>query len=206
MQHRVANSLQIIASVLMQSARNVRSNETRSHLIDAHSRVMSVASVQRQLSITGVGDVKMRPYLTELCNSIGASMIHDKKQISLEVEADGSATKPDASISLGLIVTELVINALKHAFPTHRIGGKISVKFHTSGPDWTLSVADNGVGMQADGTKPGLGTTLIQAITAQLRAVIEVVDAKPGTAVSIVHMHAAKDGIAKVIPIHQAAI
>jgi two-component sensor histidine kinase len=133
-------------------------------------------------------------------------MIHDSKKIALAVDADDSTSKPDVSISLGLIMTELVINALKHAFPTHRIGGRISVKFHTSGPDWTLSVADNGVGMQADSAKPGLGTTLIQAITAQLRAVIEVVDAKPGTAVSIVHIHAVEDGTAKVIPIHQASV
>jgi len=63
LQHRVANSLQIIASVLMQSARKVQSEETRTHLFDAHQRVMSVAA--------------LRPYFTALCESIGASMIRD---------------------------------------------------------------------------------------------------------------------------------
>ena len=61
LQHRVANSLQIIASVLMQSARRVPSAETRSHLYDAHSRVMSVAALQQQLAASKLGDVRAAP-------------------------------------------------------------------------------------------------------------------------------------------------
>lgn len=75
--HRVANSLQIIASVLMQSARKVQSEESRLHLVDAHQRVMSVAALQQQLAGTQRGDVELRPYFTALCDSIGASMIRD---------------------------------------------------------------------------------------------------------------------------------
>jgi two-component sensor histidine kinase len=207
LQHRVANSLQIIASVLMQSARNVQSEETRGHLIDAHSRVLSVAAVQRQLSASSVGNVKVRSYLSELCQSIAASMIHDHAKLSLEVKADDSVIDPDVSISLGLIVTELVINALKHAFPDHDTGGKIAVDYHADGRDWTLSVADNGVGMPAEpgSAKSGLGTTLIQAIATQLGARIEVLDAKPGTSVSVIHTQIAR-AVAKVIPIHQVAV
>src|SRR6202167_800107 len=81
--HRVANSLQIIASVLMQSARKVQSEEARSHLHEAHQRVMSVASLQHQLAATQLGQVELRPYLTTLCESIGASMIRDHSQLSL---------------------------------------------------------------------------------------------------------------------------
>src|SRR3546814_2575945 len=58
LQHRVANSLQIIASVLMQSARRVQSEEVRGHLHDAHSRVMSIASLQQQLAASSLGDVE----------------------------------------------------------------------------------------------------------------------------------------------------
>ena len=116
-QHRVANSLQIIASILMQSARKVQSEEIRGHLRDAHHRVLSIASVQRQLMASQLGDVELGPYFTQLCESLGASMIRDHDELSIEVNTDRSATGPDASISLGLIVTELVINALKHAFP-----------------------------------------------------------------------------------------
>jgi two-component sensor histidine kinase len=192
LQHRVANSLQIIASVLMQSARRVQSEEARSHLHDAHQRVMSVASLQHQLAASAIGNVELRSYFTALCESIGASMIRDHTKLSLGVDVDGSVTSADESVSLGLIVTELVINALKHAFPNDR-SGTIKVNYHTKGPNWILSVTDNGVGIPKDivSVKPGLGTSIVQALTAQLHGVIKVADANPGTAVSITHTHLA---------------
>jgi two-component sensor histidine kinase len=188
--HRVANSLQIIASVLMQSARKVQSEETRSHLFDAHQRVMSVASLQKQLAASQLGDVELRPYLTALCESIGASMIRDRNQLSLDVNADDGITTADTSVSLGLIVTELVINALKHAFPQDR-KGKILVAYQGHTPNWTLSVTDDGVGMPtgSDTAKPGLGTSIVQALAKQLGATITVAAANPGTKVSIMYAH-----------------
>jgi len=186
LQHRVGNSLQIIASVLMQSARKVQSDESRSHLFDAHRRVMPVAAMQRQLAASQFGDVKLRPYFKALCDSIGASMIRDHDQLSLGVNVDGCITPAHVSVSLGLIVTELVINALKHAFPGDR-KGKISVNYHSHGADWTLSVIDNGVGMSTNPkAKPGLGSSIVQALAVQLHASVEIADARPGTAVSIV--------------------
>jgi two-component sensor histidine kinase len=187
-QHRVANSLQIIASVLMQSARKVQSEETRQHLKDAHQRVMSIATLQRQLAATQVGDIELRPYFKQLCQSLGASMIRDHNKQSINVNADETVVKADVSVSLGLIVTELVINALKHAFPDER-SGKITVDYRSKGSDWTLSVEDDGVGMPKGGAVvaiPGLGTSLVEALTRQLHAKITVADRNPGTTVSIV--------------------
>ena len=183
--HRVANSLQIIASVLMQSARKVQSEESRIHLVDAHQRVMSVAALQQQLAGTRRGDVELRPYFTALCDSIGASMIRDHDQISLHVTADDSLTTADTSVSLGLIVTELVINALKHAFPNDR-AGRIVVDYRSPGSDWTLSVGDDGVGMPQSphAAKAGLGTSIVQALAAQLGATVDVTSRKPGTRIS----------------------
>lgn len=190
--HRVANSLQIIASVLLQSARKVQSDEIRMHLRDAHHRVMSVAALQQQLAASRQGDVELRPYFIALCDSIGASMISDHNRLSLEVNIDEAISTADTSVSLGLIVTELVINALKHAFPDNR-GGVIVISYRTQGGDWTLSVSDNGVGMPANPTaaKAGLGTSIIQALAKQLGAKIELMDANPGTNVSIAHKHVA---------------
>jgi two-component sensor histidine kinase len=188
LQHRVANSLQIIASVLMQSARKVQSEETKTHLFDAHQRVMSVAALQQQLAASTIGEVTLRPYLTALCESIGASMIRDHNKVSLNVAVDDSVTSADVSVSLGLIVTELVINALKHAFPGNS-NGNIQVDYNSHGPNWTLSVSDTGVGMPKDVTtaKPGLGTNIVQALAAQLQATIKISEAHPGTIISIVH-------------------
>jgi len=191
-QHRVANSLQIIASILMQSARNVQSVETRGHLQDAHGRLMSIAAVQRQLAASSLMEVELRPYFTQLCKSLGASMIHDQKSLSIDVDVDECSVAADISMSLGLIVTELVINALKHAFPGHH-GGKIVVTYKSDGENWTLSVTDNGVGMQggAAGRKPGLGTSIVEALSKRLEAEVDVASANPGTAIYIGHVQRA---------------
>jgi two-component sensor histidine kinase len=187
LQHRVANSLQIIASVLLQSARTVQSEETRAHLNDAHSRVMSVAALQTQLAASQLGEVALRSYFTDLCRSIGASMIRDHNQLRIDVKADNSLVAADVSVSLGLIVTELVINALKHAFPEHR-HGVILVEYAAHGPSWTLSVSDDGVGMpEDDGAVPGLGTSIVEALARQMKARVQAAPAHPGTKVSIVH-------------------
>ena len=187
-QHRVANSLQIIASVLLQSARRVVSEETRSHLHDAHSRVMSIATIQHQLAVSDLEDVDLRSYFTQLCESLGASMIRDHAQQSILVDVDASRVTADVSVSLGLIVTELVINALKHAFPAGR-AGRITVRYQSNGPRWMLSVGDDGVGMPGASTpaKPGLGTSIVEALARQLHAGVEHADGMPGTTVSIVH-------------------
>ena len=99
LQHRVANGLQIIAGVLMQSARRVQSAETRGHLHDAHHRIMSVAALQRQLAGSKLDTVEMRPYLEELCASIAGSMVHDHDQLSLSVTIDDGSTGADAAVS-----------------------------------------------------------------------------------------------------------
>jgi two-component sensor histidine kinase len=75
-----------------------------------------------------VEDVVLRSYLADLFRSIGASMVRDRSLVSLDVKVDDSIVKADISISLGLVVTELVINALKHAFPGLR-SGKITVHY-----------------------------------------------------------------------------
>src|SRR3546814_14817816 len=138
----------MIAGVIMHGARPVRSEEARGHLHDAHNRVRSIATLQQQLAASRLGDVELRGYFTQLCESLGASMIHDHEQLSIAVTADGSSVNADISVSLGLIVTELVINALKHAFPGER-SGKIMVGYNSHEAKWTFSVSDKG------GGKPG---------------------------------------------------
>ncbi len=190
--HRVANSLQIIASVLLHNARKTQSDETRGHLKDAHSRVMSVAALERQLAGTGEGAVELQPYFTSLCESIAASMITDAQHLTLSVTGLEGMIDGRISVSLGLIVTELVINALKHAFP-HGRGGRIVVDFEFRGPNWTLSVSDDGVGMPTDPTaiRTGLGTSIVAALAQQLEAEVQTASAHPGTRVSVTHSHIA---------------
>ncbi len=191
MQHRVGNSLQIIASILNLKARTVQSEETRRHLRDAHQRVMSVATVQQQIQASGHGElIEIGPYLSRLCDSLAASMIGDSRTISLKVEAGPGTAVSGEVVSIGLITTELVINALKHGFPDGNGGGEILVKYGVDESDWRLSVTDNGVGLQQDGGPrgpSGLGTTIVESLARQLKAYVEITRLSPGTIVSIVH-------------------
>jgi two-component sensor histidine kinase/PAS domain-containing protein len=191
LQHRIFNSLQIIASIIMMKARAVQSEETKFHLQDAHKRVISVAAVQKLLHASGAtGSVEIAPYLTRLCESLATSMIGDSRPILLKVVGDaGSATSREAEI-LGLIVTELVMNALKHAFPDGKVSGQISVAYDRVGTNWILSISDNGVGKSSGISaheKSGLGTSIIKALSNQLDAHVETLTGAGGTTVSITH-------------------
>jgi two-component sensor histidine kinase len=192
MQHRVVNSLQIIASILMLKARSVTSDETRQHLQDAHRRVMSVAAVQQHLHASGRADkVEIAPYLTQLCRSLAESMIGETRPATLTVTADkGWAVSADA-VSMGLIVTELVINALKYAFPDDSRPATVKVAYEVNGTDWKLSVTDNGIG-RADTSGPpskgGLGTSLVKALAHQLDAEVETVNSPAGMSISVTHV------------------
>ena len=194
--HRVSNSLQIVASLLLQDARKARSEEAKTRLREAHQRVMSVAALERRLADRGVGEVELRAYLAGLCESITASMVGDPGQVTVAVIGPGGVVDARTSLSLGLIVTELVINALKHAFPDGRHGA-ITVDCVFPGPNWTLAVSDNGVGVPTDqrDAHVGLGATIVRALAKELGATVEVESASPGTRVTV-----ARTAIALVDP------
>ncbi|HEX4303600.1 MAG TPA: histidine kinase dimerization/phosphoacceptor domain -containing protein [Rhizomicrobium sp.] len=190
MQHRIVNSLQIIASILMLKARAVNSEETREHLQDAHRRVISVAAVQRHLHSTGRADlIDIAPYLTKLCQSLAESMIGESHPAKLKVVADDSQMVSGDAVSLGLIVTELVINALKYAFPGARAGAMVTIRYEVDGPAWELSVADNGSGKADTGppAKGGLGTSIVKALAQQLGAQVAWQGSPDGTTVRVTH-------------------
>jgi two-component sensor histidine kinase len=115
-------------------------------------------------------------------------MIYDPAQLTLTTRVDPVSIGGDVSVSVGLVVTELVINALKHAFPGGR-PGHVVVGYAAKGDDWTLSVSDDGVGMDEDAERSaaGLGTRIVQALAKQLGAEILVEHTAPGTRVSLTH-------------------
>ena len=190
-QHRIANSLQVVASIIMLKAQGVNSEESRAHLQDTHSRVISIAAVQQQLSACGVlGPIDMLPYFSKLSETLAASMIADGRPVTIKVIGGGGSAPSREAESLGLIATELIMNALKHAFPTEKIEGRIVIAYDVDGANWKLSVADNGVG-KPDGvfaqSKTGLGTGIVKALAQQLGAKVETLADPAGTTVSITH-------------------
>jgi two-component sensor histidine kinase len=191
MQHRIINSLQIIASILMLKARDVSSEETREHLKDAHRRVMSVAAVQQHLHSSGTADViDIAPYLEKLCKSLGDSMIGENRAAAIEVKSDKGVMPSADAVSVGLIVTELVINCLKYAFPDAGQPGVVMVLYEANGTDWKLTVSDNGVGRTDAGghsRKGGLGTSLVAALANQLNAQVEITSGSHGMNITVTH-------------------
>jgi two-component sensor histidine kinase len=187
-QHRVANSLQIVASILSLKARTVKSEEARLHLRDASSWVVSIAVVQQQLLASSHSSaVRIDDYISELSEGLAASLT---EAVRLSVVVDGTATiESNKAVVIGLVMTELIINAIKYAFPSKR-RGRIIVAYRTTGSDWSLSVSDNGVGLSNpsmnDG-RSGYGTRIVDALAKELNARVFLKSGPTGTRVSLIH-------------------
>jgi chemotaxis protein methyltransferase CheR len=191
MQHRVANSLEIIASILLLKARTVQSEETRLHLHDAHRRVLSVAAVQKHLQASAHREqFPIAPYLSRLCETLAGSMIGDDRRIRVEVRAGAADVSSTEAVSIGLIVTELVLNALKHAFGQPSTTGLIVVSYEVADRSWRLTVADNGIGKfeSAEMATAGLGTSIVEALARQLEGHVDITKTIPhGMTVQVTH-------------------
>ena len=189
MRHRIANSLQIIASILLLKASSVSSEETKSELRDAHQRVMSVAAVQSHLhDVEGIEEIDIGAYLAKLGAGLASSMIGPRQNIRIAVAADQGTLSTSHAVSLGLIATELIINAIKYAFPAGLASARIRVTFEMANSDWKLTVADNGTGrtpVTAEKSRSGLGTALISALAKQLEAQISEVSTAQGLSVEV---------------------
>jgi two-component sensor histidine kinase len=188
MRHRIANSLQLIASIILLKAGSVKSDESRLHLEDAHDRILSIATVQRNLDPTGEHSVvPVVAYLKTLCESLAKSMVGGRRPITIKVTGSSATAASDEAIGLGLITTELVMNALKHAFPSGE--GQITVTYESKRKSWKLSVGDDGVGLEATNKArhEGLGTSIVESLGTQLDADIHRETTSRGTVVSITH-------------------
>ncbi len=195
MRHRIANSLQLIASIILLKAGSVKSEESRLHLEDAHDRILSIAAVQRNLDpTTDDSAVPTVAYLKTQCESIAKTMIGGRKPITLTVTGNAGTVTSDEAIAIGLITTELVINALKHAFPKGE--GNIVVTYESNPASWELSIADDGIGLSATSVnnREGLGTSIVESMATQLNAAIQRKSSPRGTTVSIIGLRTPLSG------------
>ena len=152
---------------------------------------MSVAAVQQHLKGSSLGEpIAVSSYLSKLCKTLADSMIGESRPITVQVNAKGATVSSSKAVSIGLIVTEAVINALKHAFPEAKDDSRIVVTYTVTGSDWKLSIADNGVGKPTGGstaTKAGLGTSIVNALAQQLGASVDLASGPSGTVLSVIH-------------------
>jgi two-component sensor histidine kinase len=169
--HRVGNSLQIIAALLHLQSAASPNEDVKSALAGANRRVMAVAQVHRRLYTSDdVQSVALDQYLKALVDDLRNSA-QDGEAGSLTLQAEPIEVDPDKAVAVGVVVTELVLNALKHAYPGGR--GPIRVLLKADGQRAHLAVEDDGVGHEAEassGRAQGLGRMIVKAMATKLNA------------------------------------
>ena len=187
--HRVGNSLQLIASMLTLHSNSAANPEVSEALSVATGRVLAVAQVHRRLYTSeDVQSVAMDQYLESMIEDLRRSS--DSNELAqLTLRCDRISIDPDRAVAIGVIVNELVVNALKYAYPD--ASGPIRVALKNAGDGGLeLSVEDDGVGFdaQANAGSPastGLGRRIIRAMADKLNARIENTSKAPGARVVV---------------------
>jgi len=179
--HRVNNSLQIVAAMLHLQSAQTESADVRQELREASSRIVAIARAHRRLySSNQIGSLELGTYLTEVCEDINASV----PNCEIDVSAERGITVPtDRAITIVLLVNELVTNAVKHAYPRARCRVWVSLSGVAEGTV-LITVRDEGVGLPPNfDLKSGrrLGMRLVTAFTEQLKGKLQVIRRDPGT-------------------------
>jgi two-component sensor histidine kinase/CheY-like chemotaxis protein len=180
--HRVANSLQLIASLTRLQEGAVADPAAREALAAMRGRVAAVAQVhQRLYTSEDVRIVALGDYLAGLLQEIGRALGGG----TIELQAAPLSVPPDRAVSLGVIVTELVTNALKYAYPSGA-GGPIRVRLEAEGTAGLLLVQDDGVGSSPGGPSgTGLGRRIVEALAAGVGGAVEHRSGPTGTTVLV---------------------
>ncbi|WP_109095703.1 CHASE3 domain-containing protein [Azospirillum sp. TSH64] len=182
--HRVKNSLQIVANLLRTQAMRHRSDEVRQELLDSSSRVLAIAEVHRRLY--GEGAVYDTVELTDLIRSIAENAVPltGSAEPAMTMAAGTPLSAPvDTAVPVALIVNELLTNSYKHAFPDGR-RGRVTVDMAVAGNEVRIDVADDGIGLPegvASGGGGGFGLNTVRNLTRQLRGHLEIERLTPGT-------------------------
>jgi PAS domain S-box-containing protein len=176
--HRVKNNLQIMSSLLSLQARSVPDERVRQICVDLQCRVRAMALVYGTLYQSGdLAHINFSQYLRRLTSEMLRSYGEDTNRIRIELEAEQVELNLETAIPCGLLVSELVSNALKHAFPAGR-SGRIRIEAHRNADrTYTLTVSDNGVGLPKDfdfRNTHSMGMELVQSLSEQLGGVVHV--------------------------------
>lgn len=168
--HRVGNSLQIIASLLHLQANSSSQEGVKAALTNAMGRVAAVAQVHRRLYTSHhLNTVMLNQYLEALLEDLRRSA-EGNRMSRLDLKAAEIEIDPDRAVAIGIIVNELVMNAVKYAYPD--AAGPIHVALSAQDDDCTLSISDDGIGVDdaADPRGTGMGQRIVNAMANKLEA------------------------------------
>jgi two-component sensor histidine kinase len=185
--HRVANSLALVSSLVSLQSRALDDQTAKDALAETQDRIFAISLVHKRLYGSGdVRAVELHEYLSSLLDHLRTSMRSQAHGVNLTYDIEPIELETDASINLGVVVTELVTNAFKYAYPDGI--GEIRVRLKRLDEKLELVVEDDGVGRTegapAKGT--GVGTRIVNAMCKSLGAQIDYRRLPVGTAAHLV--------------------
>jgi two-component sensor histidine kinase len=178
--HRLMNSLQLVQSILALQSRNATADETKTQLDLAGNRVLAIATVHRQLHLTGAQEeIDVQTFLQRLCENLKHTA--PAQIAAINVNAEPMMVRSDKASGLGLLVAELVTNSFKYAYDVGQRGA-VTVDFRQKPDGWRLEVSDEGRGLPAGfdlDRSQGFGMKVIKAFVQRLNATMTV-ESRPG--------------------------
>ena len=192
--HRVKNNLQVISSLLNLQSGYVADETTREMFKESQNRIRSMALVHEKLyQSKNVADINLREYVRALVIELARSYGEKSDRVNMKFDMDPVSLGIDAAITCGLIINELISNALKHAFPRDR-RGKITISLHQEGDSIELKVSDTGIGLPRKikmKQTESLGLRLVKILVEDQLGGKITVRRKDGTQFYIMFPHAA---------------
>jgi two-component sensor histidine kinase/CHASE3 domain sensor protein len=186
--HRVANSLTLVAALVNLQSKAVKDQAAKDALAETQGRIFAISLVHKRLYSSGdVRVVALDEYLTGLLDHLETSMRAEGYGASLRYDVEPLTLRTDASVNLGVVVTEWITNAFKYAYPEHPGEVRVRLKGLPDGRG-ELVVEDDGVGRSADSSVKGtgLGSRIVNAMAATMGAQIEYLRREPGTTARLV--------------------
>lgn len=180
--HRVKNNLQVISSMLSIQADEIKDPRALDAFAACQERILAMAFVHEGVYQSGLyTEVEMEEYLGRICSSLRWSRAADAPRVDIRVDAGEIRLPLSQAIPCGLIVNELAVNSLKHAFPGDRTG-TVSVRLAMEREGYSLVVEDDGVGAASSGSSaPGIGRTLVESLVSQLRGEVRFISRSDGS-------------------------
>lgn len=185
--HRVANSLALVAGFARLTSGAIADPRARDALEDLQARIHAIAGVHRRLYTShDVGSVELDAYLASLVEELEAVVRATGRDHPIRLEAAPVVVATDRAVSIGVVLTELVTNAYKYAYP-EGASGEIRVRLTVEGETAALAVEDDGVGWDGKGPAQGtgLGARVIKAMAANLGSAVVYAPRDRGTAATV---------------------